>query len=162
MNQVFMNILTNATEAIDGDGEITIRCSRDDQVVSIQIADTGGGIILNGYASDMFISNNRVINNSGQYGGGIRVGSINDGGDAPLGQLPTGGPVDPAVVGGDSGAGGNDRGRLPVDDPDQPGSHGAARCRTFPETGSGTTGCIMALPGSTGIKFTGCPSDQEP
>jgi hypothetical protein len=36
--------------------------------------DTGGGVILNGYASDMQVSNNRVINNSGQYGGGIRVG----------------------------------------------------------------------------------------
>ena len=41
---------------------------------SISGADTGGGIILNGYASDMQISNNRVINNSGQYAGGIRVG----------------------------------------------------------------------------------------
>ena len=41
---------------------------------TISGADTGGGIILNGYASDMQISNNRVINNSGQYAGGIRVG----------------------------------------------------------------------------------------
>ena len=37
-------------------------------------ADTGGGIIVNGYADYMQISNNRVINNSGLYGGGIRVG----------------------------------------------------------------------------------------
>jgi hypothetical protein len=37
-------------------------------------ADTGGGIIVNGYAADLQISNNRVINNSGFYGGGVRVG----------------------------------------------------------------------------------------
>ena len=41
---------------------------------TISGADTGGGIILNGYASDMQISNNRIINNSGQYAGGIRLG----------------------------------------------------------------------------------------
>ncbi|MEX1312395.1 MAG: choice-of-anchor Q domain-containing protein, partial [Candidatus Sulfomarinibacteraceae bacterium] len=44
---------------------------------TISGADTGGGIILNGYASDMRISNNRIINNSGQYAGGIRVGHPN-------------------------------------------------------------------------------------
>ncbi len=41
---------------------------------SISGADTGGGIIVNGFASNMRISNTRVINNSGQYGGGIRLG----------------------------------------------------------------------------------------
>ncbi|MEX1311289.1 MAG: right-handed parallel beta-helix repeat-containing protein, partial [Candidatus Sulfomarinibacteraceae bacterium] len=41
---------------------------------TISGADTGGGIILNGYASDMQVSNNRLINNQGQYGGGIRLG----------------------------------------------------------------------------------------
>jgi hypothetical protein len=46
-------------------------------------ADTGGGIVLNGYADRVDISNNRIINNSGFFGGGIRVGhpqlTINDG-----------------------------------------------------------------------------------
>ncbi|GAB6906389.1 hypothetical protein DESC_600083 [Desulfosarcina cetonica] len=37
-------------------------------------ADTGGGIIANGYADYLEISNNRVANNSGTFGGGIRVG----------------------------------------------------------------------------------------
>jgi large repetitive protein len=37
-------------------------------------ADTGGGIVDNGYGSYLDISNNRVINNSGDFGGGIRVG----------------------------------------------------------------------------------------
>ena len=37
-------------------------------------ADTGGGIIVNGYASYLDISNNRVANNSGNFSGGIRVG----------------------------------------------------------------------------------------
>jgi large repetitive protein len=37
-------------------------------------ADTGGGIIANGYTDYLEISNNRVANNSGTFGGGIRVG----------------------------------------------------------------------------------------
>jgi len=41
---------------------------------TISGADTGGGIILNGYASDMQVSNNRLTNNQGQYGGGVRLG----------------------------------------------------------------------------------------
>ncbi len=42
--------------------------------ITISGADTGGGVILNGYAKFMQISNMRVINNSGQYSGGIRLG----------------------------------------------------------------------------------------
>jgi hypothetical protein len=42
--------------------------------LSVSGADTGGGIIVNGFASNMRISNTRVINNAGQYGGGIRLG----------------------------------------------------------------------------------------
>jgi hypothetical protein len=41
---------------------------------TIKSADTGGGIIVNGYAKYLEISNNRIANNSGFYGGGIRVG----------------------------------------------------------------------------------------
>jgi len=37
-------------------------------------ADTGGGIVVNGYGHYLEISNNRVANNSGSFGGGIRVG----------------------------------------------------------------------------------------
>ncbi len=37
-------------------------------------ADTGGGIIVNGYGHYVEVSNNRVSNNSGNYSGGIRVG----------------------------------------------------------------------------------------
>jgi hypothetical protein len=37
-------------------------------------ADTGGGIIVNGYADYLEISNNKITNNNGFYGGGIRVG----------------------------------------------------------------------------------------
>jgi len=37
-------------------------------------ADTGGGIVVNGNAPYMEISNNRIINNSGFFSGGIRVG----------------------------------------------------------------------------------------
>ena len=41
---------------------------------TIRGADTGGGIIANGFAKYLQISNNRIANNSGFYGGGIRVG----------------------------------------------------------------------------------------
>ncbi len=41
---------------------------------TIRSADTGGGIIANGYANYLQISNNRLANNSGVYGGGIRIG----------------------------------------------------------------------------------------
>lgn len=37
-------------------------------------ADTGGGIVVNGYADYLEISNNRITNNSGVFGGGIRLG----------------------------------------------------------------------------------------
>ncbi len=41
---------------------------------TIKSADTGGGIIVNGYGDFLQISNNRIANNAGFYGGGIRVG----------------------------------------------------------------------------------------
>lgn len=37
-------------------------------------ADIGGGIVVNGYAHYLEISNNRINNNDGLYGGGIRTG----------------------------------------------------------------------------------------
>ncbi len=37
-------------------------------------ADHAGGIVVNGYAHYLQISNNRVVNNQGVYGGGIRIG----------------------------------------------------------------------------------------
>ena len=44
LNQVFMNMLVNASHAITGKGTITIRTWRDDNWVKIQIADSGSGI----------------------------------------------------------------------------------------------------------------------
>jgi len=45
LNQVFMNLFINASQAIDGKGEIRIRTRFDDSKVCIQIADTGKGIL---------------------------------------------------------------------------------------------------------------------
>jgi hypothetical protein len=42
---------------------------------TITSATSGGGITVNGYAHFLEISNNRVINNAGSWGGGIRVGT---------------------------------------------------------------------------------------
>lgn len=41
---------------------------------AISGADNGGAIFVNGYAHYLQISNNRILNNQGFYGGGIRVG----------------------------------------------------------------------------------------
>jgi len=45
LNQVFMNLFINASQAIDGKGEIRIKTRADGAKVSIQIADTGKGIL---------------------------------------------------------------------------------------------------------------------
>ena len=44
LNQVFMNVLTNATQAIDEKGEIFIKTSSDRKMVRISIKDTGRGM----------------------------------------------------------------------------------------------------------------------
>ena len=47
MNQVFMNVLNNAQEAIDGDGEIRIKTWLEDHKVNISIKDNGRGMTEN-------------------------------------------------------------------------------------------------------------------
>jgi hypothetical protein len=42
--------------------------------LTITGADHAGGIVVNGYAHYLEIGNNRVVNNNGVYGGGIRLG----------------------------------------------------------------------------------------
>lgn len=37
-------------------------------------SDLGGGVVLNGYARHVDVSNNRIVNNQGVYGGGVRSG----------------------------------------------------------------------------------------
>ncbi|NVM21024.1 MAG: response regulator [Desulfobacterales bacterium] len=44
LNQVFMNLLTNACHSIEDKGEIRIRTSMEDEMVKIEISDTGEGI----------------------------------------------------------------------------------------------------------------------
>jgi signal transduction histidine kinase len=44
LNQVFLNLLVNAKQAIDGDGDITITTSHRDDRVRIEIKDNGRGI----------------------------------------------------------------------------------------------------------------------
>jgi len=44
MNQVFMNLLVNACQAIEGEGTITIRTLLEDGNVLVRIKDTGRGI----------------------------------------------------------------------------------------------------------------------
>lgn len=44
LNQVFLNLLVNAAQAIDGEGSVTVRTAMEDDQVLISISDTGTGI----------------------------------------------------------------------------------------------------------------------
>jgi two-component system NtrC family sensor kinase len=44
LNQVFMNLLANAAEAIEGNGTITISTAQVGTEIQVKIADSGGGI----------------------------------------------------------------------------------------------------------------------
>ncbi|MBF0343170.1 MAG: HAMP domain-containing histidine kinase [Nitrospirae bacterium] len=44
LNQVFLNILSNSCEAIEGTGEITVRTRHIKETVTIEITDTGSGM----------------------------------------------------------------------------------------------------------------------
>lgn len=44
VNQVFLNIVTNAAQAIEGEGRITLRTCRDGDSVEVAVTDTGHGI----------------------------------------------------------------------------------------------------------------------
>ncbi|WP_307178313.1 ATP-binding protein [Duganella sp. Root1480D1] len=44
LNQVFMNLLVNAAHAIESRGRITVRTSYENEMVTVSVSDTGGGI----------------------------------------------------------------------------------------------------------------------
>lgn len=44
LNQVFLNLINNAAQAIDGQGRVTVRSRADDDQVVVEIEDTGHGI----------------------------------------------------------------------------------------------------------------------
>jgi two-component system NtrC family sensor kinase len=44
LNQVFLNLITNAAQAMDGNGQIYIRTSLDGDNVEVEISDTGSGM----------------------------------------------------------------------------------------------------------------------
>jgi signal transduction histidine kinase len=51
LNQVFMTLLRNANDAIDGEGKITVTTSADDAYVYVHVADDGRGLTENQQAS---------------------------------------------------------------------------------------------------------------
>ena len=101
LNQVFINLLQNASQAIEGQGRITVRGQMRDDYIRIEIADTGKGIEAERLASifDFGISaeGQRVKMGSGlstaytivqRHGGEIRLESQLDVGTRALVSVP--------------------------------------------------------------------------
>ncbi len=44
LNQVFLNLVVNASQAIEGEGTVTVRTRHDDNFVDVWVSDTGTGI----------------------------------------------------------------------------------------------------------------------
>ena len=73
MTEEGAGVLVLASNANNSFDQLNNRGARIDGF-TITGADTGGGIVVNGYGHYVEISNNRISNNSGTYAGGIRVG----------------------------------------------------------------------------------------
>ena len=67
MQQVFMNIILNAAEAMDGQGELTLETSSDEKFVETKFTDTGCGISEEkvGKLFEPFFSNKKTGHGTG-------------------------------------------------------------------------------------------------
>ncbi len=74
LNQVFLDLIMNATKAIDGEGSICITTSVDDDLVCVKIADTGRGI-----ASDELdnLFDFKFTSKAGRVGMGMGLSTVN-------------------------------------------------------------------------------------
>jgi signal transduction histidine kinase len=106
VNQVFLNLITNAADAIDGQGEITIRTWGHADGVSVSIADTGCGIAPDdlGKIRDPFYTTKEVGKGTGlglsivdrivsDHGGELDIRSEPGNGTTITVTLPMGGAV---------------------------------------------------------------------
>jgi signal transduction histidine kinase len=89
LNQVWTNLIVNALDAMDGEGTLTLRTSRDGDCAVIEIADTGPGIPedLRGRVFEPFFTTKPVGKGTGlgldvsfrivvkRHGGDLRVTS---------------------------------------------------------------------------------------
>ncbi len=75
LNQVFLDLIVNATKAIDGEGSICITTSVDDDFVCVKIADTGRGI-----ASDELdnLFDFKFTSKAGRVGMGMGLATVNN------------------------------------------------------------------------------------
>lgn len=101
LHQAFLNILTNATEAIEKSGKIVIRCSKVENSIVVQIEDSGSGIPLDmidkvmdpfyttkppGKGSGLGLAISKSIIN--QHGGELKIESVQNQGTTVSIQLP--------------------------------------------------------------------------
>ena len=111
LNQVFLNLLVNASQAIEGEGRITIRTNHQGDTVSVEIQDSGRGMpedILphifesgfttkaEGEGTGLGLAISRQIVDD--HGGQIEVASLQGEGTTFRVILPVGGSTDKAKV----------------------------------------------------------------
>jgi len=119
LNQVFMNLLVNAGQAITGKGDITLRTGQRGEEVFIAIADTGSGILpeVRARLFEPFFTTKPVGKGTGlglslaysivqKHGGRIEVDSTVGKGTTFTVWLPVNAPAEaPATAGGGHGKG---------------------------------------------------------
>lgn len=109
LNQVYLSVLMNARQAIDGDGRIHVETDEADDVVLVRIRDTGRGIAQEDLARIFEVgwdrSGDRVhlrlglsaaLGTMKQHGGDIHIASVPGEGTTVTLSLPIGGVQPPA------------------------------------------------------------------
>jgi len=117
LEQVFLNLFANASDAMAGTGEITVQADEEDSVVRIRVADTGQGMsrdTVDKIFEPFFTTKDKgtglglaiVFNIIQKHGGAIQAESVEGAGTSFLISLPKAGPAAEHAAGGPSATAG--------------------------------------------------------